>query len=112
MKVCLLGSGAYGICLGLVLNDNKHEVVMWTKFEEEANYLKQHRMSPTLPNVVVDDEIEISTDLKQSIEGSDLIIVVVPAGAVRSVMEEAKDYIKPNQHICIASKGIEQDTCK
>lgn len=112
MKVCILGTGAFGICLGLTLNENEHEVVMWTKFEEEANYLKQHRMSPTLPNVVVDDEIKISTNLEESVENAQLIIYAIPAGAVRSVTSELKDYIKSDQHICIASKGIEQDTCK
>ncbi len=112
MKVCILGTGAYGICLGLTLNENNHEVVMWTKFSEEANYLKQHRMSPTLPNVVLDDEINVSTDLKESIENAQLIIYAVPAGAVREVTDNLKNYITDEQHICIASKGIEQDTCK
>lgn len=112
MKVCLLGSGAFSIAISGILFDNNHEVVMWTKFEEEANYLIKHRKSPSLPNVVLDDEITISTNLEESINNASLIIVAVPAGAVRSVFSEAKQYIKNNQHICIASKGIEQDTCK
>lgn len=111
MKVCILGTGAFGICLGLNLNENNHEVMMWTKFEEEANYLYQNRVSPTLPNVVVDDEIKISTNLKSCVENAQLIIIAIPAGAVRATMAELKNYITPEQHICIASKGIEQDTC-
>ena len=112
MKICILGSGAFAISLGLVLSDNKHEVVLWTKFADEANYLNRNRMSPTLPNVVVDEEIKVSTNLEESINNSELIIVAVPAGAVRSVFEEASKYIINKQHICIASKGIEQETCK
>lgn len=112
MKVCLLGSGAFAIALSGILDDNNHEVVMWTKFEEEANYLNKHRKSPSLPNVVIDDDISITTNLEESIKDSELIIIAVPAGAVRSVMSEAKNYINSEQHICIASKGIEQDTCK
>ncbi len=112
MKVCILGTGAFGVALGLNVYENNHNVVMWTKFDDEANYLLKHRMSPTLPNVLLDEGIKISTNLEESIKDSELIIVVVPASAVRSTMEEVKKYIKDNQHICIASKGIEQDTCK
>lgn len=111
LKVCILGTGAYGIALGLILNDNNHEVKMWTKFEEEANYLNQKRVSPNLKNILIDKEIEITTNLETSVQDADLIIIAVPAGVVNSVSQELKSYIKDNQHICIASKGIEQDTC-
>lgn len=111
MKVCVLGTGAYGIALSLILNENNHEVKMWTKFEEEANYLNQKRVSPNLKNILIDKEIVITTNLENSIKDSDLIIIAVPAGVVNSVAKELKNYIAENQHICIASKGIEQDTC-
>lgn len=111
MKVCILGTGAYGIALGLILNENNHEVKMWTKFEEEANYLNQKRVSPNLKNIVIDKEINITTNLEDCIKDTELIIIAVPAGVVDSVACELKNYITSNQHICIASKGIEQNTC-
>ena len=111
MKTCVLGTGAFGVGLGLSLYENNHEVTLWTKFEDEMAYLLKHRKSPTLPNVSIDEDINFTTDLKRAVEDKEFIIIVVPAGAVRSVVEELKEYIKENQHICIASKGIEQDTC-
>jgi glycerol-3-phosphate dehydrogenase (NAD(P)+) len=112
MKTCVLGTGAFGVGLALSLYENNHEVTMWTKFEDEKEYLVQHRKSPTLPNVSIEENITFTTNLKDAVEGKDFIIIVVPAGAVRGVVDELKNYIKENQHICIASKGIEQDTCK
>lgn len=111
MKVCILGTGAYGIALGLTVNENNHEVKMWTKFDEEANYLNQKRVSPNLKNILIDKEISISTDLESCVKDAELIIIAVPAGVVDSVTQELKNYITENQHICIASKGIEQNTC-
>ena len=112
MKVCILGTGAFGVSLGLVVNDNKHNVMMWTKFEEEADYINKNRMCPTLRTVVIDDNIVITTNMEECVKDAELIIIAVPAGFVRGVVAELKDIINDNQHICIASKGIEQDTCK
>lgn len=111
MKIGVLGTGAYGISLAMVLKENKHEVRMWTKFDEEANYLSQKRVSPNLKNIIIDEGIEISTNFKKTIKGADLILIAVPAGVVDVVSKLLKKYIKKDQHICIASKGIEQDTC-
>lgn len=111
MKVGVLGTGAYGVSLALILNENGHDVHMWTKFEEEANYLSQTRTSPNLKNIIIDDEIKISTNFKKTIKGADLIVIAVPAAFVDDVAKTLKHYLKPKQHICIASKGIERDTC-
>lgn len=112
MKTCVLGTGAFGVGLALSLYENNNEVTMWTKFEDEKDYLVQHRKSPTLPNVSLEDGIKVTTNLEEAVKDKEFIIIVVPAGAVRSVTEELNKYIKDNQHICIASKGIEQKTCK
>lgn len=111
MKVGVLGTGAYGVSLALILNENGHKVEMWTKFEEEANYLSQTRTSPNLKNIIIDEEIKISTNFKKTVKGADLILIAVPAAFVDDVSKLLKKYLKPNQHICIASKGIERDTC-
>ncbi len=111
MKVCVLGTGAYGIALALTLNANGHSVYMWTKFKEEADYLNKTRISPNLKNIVIDSNIKISTDLDDSINQAHLIIIAVPAGVVDDVSKLLVDKIKPYMHICIASKGIEQSTC-
>ena len=35
-NITILGSGSWGIALALTLNDNNHNVTLWTKFKEEA----------------------------------------------------------------------------
>ncbi len=43
MKVCVLGCGAYGIALAMMLVRNNHDITMWTKFEDEKNMLETKR---------------------------------------------------------------------
>lgn len=112
MKVAILGTGAYGIALTKVVYENKHDVVMWTKFETELkSLLATRRNKYVLPDVKIPNEIEITSEMEVAIEDAELIIVAVPAGALEVVFGELKNYISNYQHICIASKGIEQDTC-
>ena len=60
-----------------------------------------------LKNIIIDEEIKISTNFKKTIKGADLILIAVPAAFVDDVAKDLKKYLKPNQHIFIASKGIE-----
>lgn len=112
MKVAVLGCGAYGIALSKVVHENKFQVSMWTKFETELNSLLKYRTNKfVLPDVKIAKKINITNDMSEAIKDAELIIVAVPAGALNSVFKELNLYIQKSQHICIASKGIEQDTC-
>lgn len=112
MKVTILGSGAYGIALALMFNENKCDITLWEKFEEHAKQIRETRINNrVLPNVLIPKNIKIMSDLEESIKNSELIVIAIPAGFVDEVASELSKYIKKGQHICIATKGIEQDTC-
>ncbi|MBQ2407852.1 MAG: NAD(P)-dependent glycerol-3-phosphate dehydrogenase [Bacilli bacterium] len=112
MKVTILGSGAYGIALALMFNKNNCDITIWERFEDKAKDIIKHRENKqVLPGVKIPDNIKITTDLEDSIVGSELIVIAIPAGFVDEVTLKIKDIVSKEQHICIASKGIEQDTC-
>lgn len=110
MKICVLGCGAYGSALSMILNENKNEVVAWTAFEEEAKALNETRIAPKLPGVVLPEDIKFTTDLKKACDGAAFVLVAIPTAFVSDTLSKAKEYIK-DKPICIASKGIEQDSC-
>ncbi len=112
MNIAILGTGAYGLSLSLMFHKNNCNIRMWTKFEEEKKMLETNREnSDRLPGVKIPLEVSFTTDMKECIDGAELIVIAVPAGFVDSVSSELKYCIKKEQHICIASKGIERDTC-
>lgn len=112
MKITILGSGAYGIALALMFNENKCDITIWEKFESCADEIKETRMNKkVLPNIIIPQNIKISTDLKESIKDSNLIVFAIPATFVNESAKELAKYITKTQHICIATKGIEQNTC-
>lgn len=112
MKVTILGTGAYGLALSLMFNKNVNDIVMWTKFEEEKENIEKKRgNNKVLPNIRIPDNIRITTDFNLAIKDAKLIVIAVPAAFVDDMGQMLKDKLTRDQHICIASKGIERDTC-
>ena len=111
MKVCILGSGAYGIALSSILSRNNVQINMWTFSEEECNFLNKNRFSEKLKDYKLPDDISISTNMKECIYGSDLIVISVPAFAFEDVVIKLKKYIDRKTPVLIATKGIQQNTC-
>jgi len=112
MKVTILGTGAYGIALALMFNENNCDITMWTKFEHEKAALKKDREhKQVLPKVKIPKAIKFTTDMAEAVKEKEIILIAVPAHAVDNIVNELKKYYQPSQHIIIASKGIENDTC-
>lgn len=112
MKIGIIGTGAYGLSLALMFHKNNCHIKMWTKLIEEKEELETTRENHhVLPNVKMPKDITYTNDMKDLTDDSDLLVIAVPAGFVDNVSQELKENLKEHQHICIASKGIEQDTC-
>lgn len=110
MKIGLFGSGAYGMALSSILVNNKCDVTMWTKLEsEKENLTKTRKNESRIPGFKIDESIKITTNVEECIKDKDLLIIAIPAAFVDSLCASMKPYVKDN-HIIIATKGIEQGT--
>ena len=110
MKICVLGSGAYGSALAVILNENKNNVYLWSPIKKEIQTFKENREPLKLPGVKLDENIIITNDIEEATYNANLIVLAIPTAYVRSTIKKIKNYIKVKP-ICIASKGIEQETC-
>lgn len=112
MKVTILGAGAYALGLALRINENTKNITIWSKVEEEINSLVKTGMNKkALPNTKMPSNFIYTTDLNLAVKKSKIIVIAVATKFVRSVCEELSPLLKKDQHIVIASKGIEQKSC-
>ena len=111
MKVGILGAGAFGLALSHILVKNKVTVEMWTHNEEEVKVLDKKRISKKLDGYKIPKEIKFSTNLEETVNGKNLIVMAIPAFAFEDVTKQLSKYIKKNQPVLIATKGIQQNTC-
>ena len=109
MKITVLGAGAYGCALAKILNENNNKVTLWTPFEEEEKNIIETRTTPKLPNIKLSNNINITTNLDKALDKTKLIVVAIPTAFLSSTIKKAKKYYQDTP-ICIATKGIEQNT--
>lgn len=77
-KITVLGGGGWAIALAMVLNDNGHNVTIWSAVNREVEALKTHRENKiSLPGVIIPETVEITNDLKSAVNGAEIIVMAV-----------------------------------
>ena len=110
-KIAIIGSGSWGVALAIYLAGQGHSVNIWSFSEEERDLLNKDRKCKFLPNAVIPENVYCSTDMKEVLEGTEIILHVTPSKFTRDTIKKYKDYVK-NQSVIICSKGFEADTLK
>lgn len=110
MKVSVIGTGIYGIALSLDIVSNGHHIKMWTENQDlEKHFLEKHNLKP-ITDAFIPDAIEITSDLKEALESADFVVLATSAKYIRTICNQMKKYFNVLTPICIASKGIENNT--
>lgn len=110
-KVTVLGGGGWAIALAKVLNENGHNVTIWSAVEREVNALKNDRENKvSLPGIKIPDDIEITGELETCVKDVDVIVMAVASSFVRSTSKSLNGLVKDGQIIVDVAKGIEKKT--
>ncbi|MBE6949624.1 MAG: NAD(P)-dependent glycerol-3-phosphate dehydrogenase [Ruminococcaceae bacterium] len=109
MKTAVIGSGAWGTALALLLHQNGNSVTLWSYTEAESRTLSENLENPFLPNVPLPKEFEYTSNI-ECIKDKDLIVFATPSFAIRQTAKNAAPYISENTVIVSVTKGIEFDT--
>ena len=108
-KIVVLGSGGWGMALGLVAFRTGHEVTLWSPFEAEVNALnKTRRNDKLLRGVQLPKEIKITSDILVS-KDADVTIIATPSFAVRETAKRLAEIGKKGIVVNVA-KGLEDGT--
>lgn len=105
-KICIIGSGSWGCALAIHSAKMGHQVKIWSFSEEEAKIINEERKCKFLPMADMPESIYCTTNMKEAIEGTDIILHVTPSKFFRDTLKQYKEYVT-NQPIVICSKGFE-----
>ncbi len=109
-NIVILGSGGFGTSLAVMLNNNDHEVTLWSAFTNEIEAIrKDGEHKKLLPGHVISKDIKLSTDISCT-KNADIVIFAIPSGFVRKIAKQAIPYISKKTIIVNVGKGLEDKT--
>ena len=108
MRCAVIGAGSWGTALAMQLARAGNEVKMWSRTESAASTIEQARENLRyLPGIRLPENIRVSSNMADVLEGAALVVVVIPSQFLRNIMGEAGPLIDSQAVICCASKGVE-----
>jgi glycerol-3-phosphate dehydrogenase (NAD(P)+) len=103
--VAIIGAGAWGTALAIQAHRAGQRAMLWARDPARAALIQQSRANERLlPGVILPDGISITADAGQALEGAALILLVVPAQALRAVLQSLPVLPAP---LLICAKGVE-----
>ena len=109
MRITVVGSGGWGTALALVLEENGHDVALWSHRPEKAEELRRTRENPMLKGVPLPEGLRLTADLSAAGE-SEVVVLVTPSFAVRETAARLRGVVRPGTVLVSASKGIEKES--
>ena len=108
-KICVVGSGAWGSAIAMLLDRNGHEVTLWSYEPEVARTLTETGRNPFLAGVELPRSIRHSSDIS-CVQGHKFVVMASPSFAVRQTSRNAAKYLEKDAVLISVAKGIEADT--
>jgi glycerol-3-phosphate dehydrogenase (NAD(P)+) len=109
-KIVVLGDGAWGTALALVLERGGHAVALWSKFPEYAAEMREKRENVKfLPGMKLGPAVDI---VSGTAPAGDIYIAAVPTQFIRPTFVELRDSLPKKAVIACVAKGLEQSTGK
>ena len=108
-NIAIIGSGSWGVALGIHLAKLGNKVKIWSFMQEEADLINNERKCKFLPEVTLPEGIYCTTSYEEAIKESEIILHVTPSKFTRNTVKEYKRYVT-NQTIVICTKGFEKET--
>jgi len=112
-KVAVLGAGAWGTTLANLMANKEYQVVLWGRDPERMQQMRRAGENEhLLPGIQLSSRLELTSDLRPTVEGAFCIIAAVPCQYLRSVLERVEPFLSSGPRVICASKGIELTSLK
>ncbi len=108
-KIAIIGSGSWGVALGIHLAKLGNMVKIWSFSKEEADLINNEKKCKFLPNATIPEGIQCTLDYEEAIKDTEFILHVTPSKFTRNTINGYKKFVT-NQPIIICSKGFEKET--
>ncbi|MEJ2180641.1 MAG: NAD(P)H-dependent glycerol-3-phosphate dehydrogenase [Gammaproteobacteria bacterium] len=111
--IAVLGAGSWGTAIAISLTRDGRPALLWGRDPDHMALLDSERCNARyLPDTHFPEQLQICSDLEQTIAAAGDIIVVVPSHAFRTMLDSISPYVHEGQRIAWATKGFESGSGK
>ncbi len=114
----VLGDGAWGIAVGLLLSQrSEHRVRLWSARAETGQLLQRQRENARLlPGIRIPETIELTIEVAAAVSGADVWVSAIPTVYLRPTLQRIRAAltgptgVQPVPPVISLTKGIENGT--
>jgi glycerol-3-phosphate dehydrogenase (NAD(P)+) len=109
--IAVLGAGAWGTALAVVLARNGASVRLWARRPElVAAIAATGRNDAYLADVTLPSGLGATADLAAALAGADAVVIATPSTSLREMCRAIAPHLPPAIPIALACKGVERHT--
>jgi glycerol-3-phosphate dehydrogenase (NAD(P)+) len=111
-RIAIIGAGAWGTGLGIVLaRKGTHQVQLWANEPEVSESIARNRINERfLPGFILPDSIAATSDLNTALEAAEIVLSVMPSQHCRALFERMAPALGPEMLFISCTKGLEDKT--
>lgn len=111
-RVAVIGAGAWGTGLSIVLGrSGRHVVSLWAFEPEVCESVNSRRVNEIfLPGQSIPESVSATRGLEQALDGAEIVVIAVPSQHCRKVLQAMQPYLQPDSLLVSATKGLEEET--
>jgi glycerol-3-phosphate dehydrogenase (NAD(P)+) len=111
-EIAIIGGGAWGTALSIVLGHKQtHQVRLWVHEKEVRESIeRQHVNEKFLPGQAIPACVTPCNDLGEALQGASIVVSVMPSQHCRHLFERMRPYLRAEAMIVSATKGLEENS--
>lgn len=111
IEVAVIGAGNWGTTLAHLIASNGHRPRLFTRDPDKcATINREHQNPRSLPGVQLHPGVVAVTDFADTVRSAHLVLLVLPSRGLRETCRELGAFLRPDQPVVHAIKGLEIDT--
>ncbi len=111
-QIAIIGAGAWGTGLSIVLGRNQaHRIRLWTLEPEVCQSIQARRVNEQyLPGLAIPECVEATTAMEHAVADASCIVCAVPSQHCRYTLQKLRGGALSKVPVVSATKGLEQES--
>jgi glycerol-3-phosphate dehydrogenase (NAD(P)+) len=111
-RIAIIGAGAWGSALSIVLGrKQRHQVTLWAYEKEVRESIAASRTNAAfLPEQRIPECVAVTGSLAQALQRAEIVVSAMPSQHCRRLFEEMRPHLHREIFVVSATKGLEQGT--